>query len=111
MDGVTVLNTYMAWVFGAKILLAVGVLVGGVTIGILIVVGLSNEESACFYFIGVVLSLLIVMFIRMPQREHIQATIDDSVSWTELATRYDVVRVDGKIITMIEKEPKDEKSN
>ena len=103
MDGVTVLNTYMAWTFGAKILLAIGVLAGGVAIGILSIVGFSDEESACFYGIGVVLGLLIVMFIMMPQTEHIQATVDDSVSWTELTERYDVTRTDGNIITMIEK--------
>lgn len=48
------------------------------------------------------------MFYYVPKTEHIQATLDDSVSYVELTDRYEIVKSDGRIITMIEKERKDD---
>lgn len=47
------------------------------------------------------------MFYYVPKTEHIQATLDDSVSYVELTDRYEIVKSDGRIITMIEKEQKE----
>ena len=48
------------------------------------------------------------MFYYVPKTEHIQATLDDSVSYVELTNKYEIVKSDGRIITMVEKEQKDD---
>lgn len=47
------------------------------------------------------------MFCNVPKTEHIQAILDDSISYIELTDKYEIVKSDGRIITMIEKETKD----
>ena len=51
---------------------------------------------------------LVGAFIIIPKTECIQATIDDTVSWVELTDKYEIIKSEGRIITMIEKEQKDE---
>ena len=54
------------------------------------------------------LFVLVGAFAIMQQTECIQATIDDTVSWVELTDKYEIIKSEGRIITMIEKEKKDE---
>lgn len=65
------------------------------------------EYLGCFV-IGLCIAGIISMFYYVPKTEHIQATLDDSVSYVELTDRYEIVKSDGRIITMIEKERKDD---
>ena len=108
MEGVTILNTYMAWIRSSTaILLFVNLLLAaGIVGGIVLIV--DNDEN-----IGVIVGVMcifgiLLMFRCVPMTEHIQATLDDSVSYVELTDRYEIVKSDGRIITMVEKEQKDD---
>ena len=107
MDGVTILNTYMAWTrSNTAILLSCNLfLVVGIICGIAL---LLNDEDIGGFMIGTCIALMMLLFFNIPKTEHIQATLDDSVSYVELTDRYEIVKSDGRIITMIEKEQKDE---
>jgi hypothetical protein len=84
-----------------NLLLAAGI-VGGIAL-------LANGDE---YIGGIVtvlcISGIILTFIYVPKTEHIQAMLDDSVSYVELTDKYEIVKSDGRIITMIEKERKDD---
>lgn len=106
MDGVTVLNTYMAWTRSStaillfvNLLLAVGI-VGGIAL-------LADDDYIGGFVIGACIAGIFLMFCCVPKTEHIQATLDDSVSYAELTDKYEIVKSDGRIITMIEKEQKE----
>lgn len=106
MDGVTILNTYMAWtrsitaiVVFFDLFLTVGIVCG--------IVLLLNDDSSGGFLIGASIALMLITFFYIPKTEHIQATLDDSVSYVELTDRYEIIKSDGRIITMIEKEQKD----
>lgn len=112
MDGVTILNTYMEWTRSSTALLlfvnlflAAGI-VGGIAL-------LANGDDE--YIGGIVIALciagIILTFIYVPKTEHIQATLDDSVSYVELTDKYEIVKSDGRIITMIEREQKDNETS
>ena len=107
MDGVTILNTYMAWT-GSITAIVVFIdlfLVAGIICGFVL---LFNDDYFGGFLIGACISLIALLFFNVPKTEHIQATLDDSVSYVELTDRYEIVKSDGRIITMIEKEQKDE---
>ena len=107
MDGVTILNTYMAWtrpdtaiLLFFNLLLAVGIICG--------IALLFNDDLFGGFMIGACIAFIVLLFFNVPKTEHIQATLDDSVSYVELTDRYEIIKSEGKIITMIEKEQKDE---
>ena len=107
MDGVTILNTYMEWTRSSiAILLFFNLfLVGGIIGGIAL---LFIDEDIGGFVIGACIAMIILLFSNVPKTEHIQATLDDSVSYVELTDRYEIVKSNGRIITMIEKEQKDD---
>lgn len=51
------------------------------------------------------------MFCNVPKTEHIQAVLDDSVSYVELTDKYEIIKSDGRIITMIERKAKDNETS
>lgn len=106
MDGVTILNTYMALArSGIAILLLINFfLTAGIICGIAL---LFQGDFSGSFLIGICITLMLLTFFNVPRTEHIQATLDDSVSYVELTDRYEIVKSDGRIITMIEKEQKD----
>ena len=109
MEGVTILNTYMAWTKSSTaILLFFGLfLAAGIVVGIVL---LANDYD--YHIGGLVIAFciagIISMFYYVPKTEHIQATLDDSVSYVELTDKYEIVKSEGRIITMIEREQKDD---
>ena len=110
MDGVTILNTYMEWTRSSTALLlfvnlflAAGI-VGGIAL-------LANDEYIGGFVIGLCIAGILLMFCNVPKTEHIQATLDDSVSYTELTDKYEIVKSDGRIITMIERKMKDNETS
>lgn len=111
MDGVTILNTYSQLGNNATaILFVVGCFCGlGIIGGIIIICdgGVKNTVEGCFVCVGC-FSLFILLFVYLSRTEYIQATIDDTVSWVELTDKYEIIKSEGRIITMIEKEQKDE---
>lgn len=108
MDGVTILNTYMEWtrqstaiLVSVNFLLALGI-IGGIAL-------LTDDEiKVGVVVIGLCIAGILLMFCNVPKTEHIQATLDDSVSYVELTDKYEIVKSDGRIITMIEKEQNDD---
>ena len=110
MDGVTILNTYMEWTRSSTaLLLFVNLFLGaGIVGGIAL---LANDEYIGGFVIGLCIAGILLMFYYVPKTEHIQATLDDSVSYIELTDKYEIVKSDGRIITMIEKERKDDKDD
>lgn len=109
MDGVTILNTYMWWTRSSVALLLFFnlFLATGIVVGIALFANGDDE-----YIGGLVISFciagIILTFIYVPKTEHIQAVLDDSVSYVELTDKYEIVKSDGRIITMIEKEQNDD---
>jgi len=109
MDEVTILNTYMEWTRSSTAILLFFnyFLAAGIVGGIVLLV--NGDE----YIGGIVIVLciagIILTFIYVPKTEHIQATLDDSVSYVELTDKYEIVKSDGRIITMIEREQKDDR--
>ncbi len=107
MDGVTILNTYMEWTRSstALLLLVNLFLAAGIVGGIALI-----ADGDYSYIGGIVIILCIAgifsMFYYVPKTEHIQATLDDSVSYTELTDRYEIIGSSGRIITMIERKQK-----
>lgn len=103
MDGVTILNTYMSWTRSIiEILVFLDLfLVVGIVCGIEL---LFNDDYFGGFVIGACISLILLLFFNVPKTEHIQAMLDNSVSYVELTDRYEIVKSEGRIITMIEKE-------
>ena len=112
MDGVTILNTYMEWTRSSMaLLLFVNLLLAaGIVGGIILLTKCDYEYSGCFV-IGACIAGILLMFIYVPKTEHIQATLDDSVSYAELTDKYEIVKSDGRIITMIERKAKDNEAS
>lgn len=110
MDGVTILSieqTYTALETFLLVLSACGIFVfGAVAIAML-------DESLLVSCFLVSLSVICIIFcIQIPKSEtQYKTIIEDNVSWNDLSKRYNVIKIDGKIITLVEKEPNDEKSN
>lgn len=109
MDGVTILNTYMWWTRSSGTLLAFVIffLLVGIVFGIALFANGDDE-----YIGGLIICLCIagifIMLFNVPKTKHIQATLDDSVSYAELTDKYEIVKSEGRIVTMIEKEQKDD---
>ena len=109
MDGVTILNTYMAWTRSSTaLLLSVNLLLAAGIVGGIILLTNDDYEYIGGFVIGACIAGILLMFCNVPKTEHIQATPDDSVSYIELTDKYEIVKSDGRIITMIEKEQKDD---
>ena len=103
MDGVTILNTYVTYADGWASILATGV-VGGL---LLLISGtyLMSEGEILAGVVSVILVLLIgVGCYHIPQKTFYEAVVDSSVSWQQLTDKYDVVKIKGQIITLVEKE-------
>ena len=111
MDGVTILNTYMAWTTLDTVFLMIWFfIIIGITLIIMIYAYVYNDGNLIIPILISVVGACVFMLVLhyYPKTEHIQATLDQSVSWAELTERYEVIRADGMIITMIEKEKKEE---
>lgn len=108
MDGVTILNAYSEWRGGAAAILfcvfiiCLSGVIGGASMAIL---ECRLKDVICGVLLTIVsLFVLVGAFAIMPKTECIQVTIDDTVSWVELTDKYEIIKSDGRIITMIEKE-------
>ena len=112
MDGVTILNTYMEWTNSSTaLLLFVNLfLAAGIVGGIILFTNDDYEYIGCFV-IGLCIGGIFLMFCNVPKTEHIQAVLDDSVSYVELTNKYEIIKSDGRIITMIERKAKDNETS
>lgn len=109
MDGVTILNTYYGYTNNDAAFLVFVItglcLFAGLGVGAIVC---EERLAGCAIIIGS--ALLIGIALNVTSKvEHIQATVDDSVSWIEITNRYKIIKVDGQIVTMIEKEAADDR--
>lgn len=110
MNGITILSieqTYTSFETLLLILSACGIFVFGALAFAML--GESLPISCMF----VALSVICIIFcILVPKSETLYKTIiEDNVSWNDLSKHYNIIKTDGKIITLVEKEQNDEKSN
>lgn len=111
MDGVTILNSYLRLSENnAGILFLISI---ASVLGFLGGVSCLCDGGVKGYIWGTLicggcLAFFVMWCIIMPRTEYIQATVDDTVSWVELTDKYEIIKSEGRIITMIEKEQKDD---
>lgn len=103
MDGVTILNTYMGLTTDDVVFLSIYCVVLAVIGIVLLIAGIAEESVGPVVLSSFVFCAILLVCKFYPRTEHIQATMDTGASWQELTDRYDIVRVNGRIITMIEK--------
>ena len=108
MDGITILNTYMAYTRSMTALLLFTGLFCCVFIVLGFILKVETDSNWGCLISSISVIVLIYSLIYTPQTKHYQAIVDDSVPWIELTDKYEVITVEGKILTMIEKEKKDE---
>lgn len=107
MDGVTILYIRHAFTFFEATLLSISI-VGGVIFTAVAFTTLDENTLVSCVSLAVVI-VLIIAAIRLPRSDTLyEVTVDESVSYQELSTRYEVVSERGQIITVREKEQKDE---
>ena len=103
MDGVMILNTYMTYADGWAAILSAGV-IGGLLLFIAAVTLFSDGEILTgFVLVGLITSIVIGC-MHIPKTTYYEAVVDSSVSWKQLTDKYDVVKIKGQIITLVEKE-------
>lgn len=107
MDGVTILYVKQAYTWFEAILLCSSIV--GVIIFAMVVFSMLDENLLVSCIFVAVITMLIIFSFRIPQSDTLyEVTVDESVSYQELSTRYEVVSERGQIITLREKEQKDE---
>lgn len=112
MDGVTILNTYMEWTKSSiALLLFVNLFLAAGIVGGIILLTNDDYEYIGGFVIGACIAGILLMFCNVPKTEHIQAILDDSVSYVELTDKYEIIKSDGRIITMIERKTKDNETS
>ena len=111
MEGITLLNTYtennLAFCLFFGIL---GLVCSGICIWLLVQAIIEKTEGTIVAFIILVLitaSIVIFSFYKGlsdPTSTYYQVTIDDSVSYSEFTEKYEVIKQEGKIFTIEEKD-------
>ena len=103
MEGVTVLNSFYQVTVEQGLLLFCLCMSFGTTGFIFLIEGIL--DSGLRMAIGVILiAIAVCSIIVTPRTEHYQVIIDPNLSWTEFTEKYEVIRTDGRIITVIKKE-------
>lgn len=107
--GLIQMNLHMIRSTNADVLIDIGVF-GAVLVFIYAIVDIvANPKNAWLKHLAIEVGLLILfaaLFIsglKMPMRRKIQACAVGAVSIEAVAARYEVVKVDGKCLTLIEK--------
>lgn len=107
MDGVTILYTEQTFT-AFEVVLLWSSLVGAVFLSTIAFAMLDESIPVSCVFFAVAIALIIVA-IRIPRSDtRYEVTVDESVSYQELSARYEIVSQRGQIITLREKEQKDE---
>lgn len=107
MDGVTILYTKQAYTWFEAILL--GGSLFGVIIFAMIAFSMLDENILVSCIFCALVTVLIIVAIRIPQSDTLyEVTVDGSVSYQNLSTRFEIVSQRGQLITVREKGQKDE---
>ena len=107
MDGVTILYTKQALTFFEAILL--GISISGAAVFAAIAFNTLDENIIVSCVFCALTVVLIIFAICLPKSDTLyEVTVDEGVSYQELLTRYEVVSERGQIITVREKDRKDD---
>lgn len=107
MDGVTILAVEQTYTVFEAILMGSS-LFGVVILGMIAFSMLDENLLVSCVFVSLTV-VLIIACIRMPRSEvRYEVTVDESVSYQELSARYEIVSRRGQIITVREKEQKND---
>ena len=107
MDGVTILYIKQAFTSFEAILL--GISISGAAVFAAIAFSMLDENIIVSCVFAALTVMLIIFSVCLPKSDTLyEVTVDKSVSYQELSTRYEVVSERGQIITVREKEQKDE---
>lgn len=111
MEGIEILNMYEYQIF-QPFFTILGVLIGGF-LGVIIAYllnqyfNISDTASQAFILImglfGIIIGIIIDCSIAEKETRY-EVTIDDSVNYKEFTEKYEVIEVNGKIYTIVEKE-------
>ena len=107
--GLIQMNLHMIRTTNAQALMGIG-LIGAVVVLIYAIFDIMiNPKSTWLKNLGIEVGLLmlfaalLISGLKMPMRRQIQACAVGAVSIEAVAARYEVVKVDGKCLTLIEK--------
>ena len=107
MDGVTILAVEQTYTVFEAMLMTISIF--GVVLFAIIAFSMLDENFLISCVFVSLTTVLIIVGIRMPRSEvRYEATVDESVSYQELSARYEIVSKRGQIITLREKEQKDD---
>ena len=107
MDGVTILYIKQAYTWFEAIIMGIS-LFGVAMFGVIAFSMLDENLLVSCVFVALTV-VLIIFAIRLPQSDTLyEAIVDESVSYQELSARYEIVSKRGQIITLREKEQKDD---
>lgn len=107
MDGVTILYVKQTFTFFEVILLTISICGAAIFATIGFVMLAENLVVSCVSI--AVATVLIIVGFQIPKSDTLyEVTVDEGVSYHELLTRYEVVSERGQIITVREKERKDD---
>ena len=109
MDGVIILNSYEILTNASEIFF---IFVWGFVFAVLALSLLylfAMDTSSIFTVIVAIVmgALAVILFCNIPEKKYetrYQVTIDDSVSMNEFQSKYEILDVEGKIYTIIERE-------
>lgn len=107
--GLIQMNLHMVRTANANVLMAIGIF--GAVVVLIYAIGdiafnpIKMWVKHMFIEVGLLIlfAALLISGLRMPMRRQIQACAVGQVSIEQIAARYDVVKVDGKMLTLIER--------
>ena len=107
MEGVFVLTTQQVYTALEGTIVGIGTFI--VIVCVVVALAMLDEslEISCIFLALTV--VFIIFCFRIPRSEtQYKVVVEDCVSWKELTERYKVVKIEGKIVTLIEKEQKED---
>lgn len=108
MNGVIILNSYetLTNISGIFFVFIWGLVFAVLALCLLCLFIKDNPSISIAIFAIVAGALAVILFCNIPEKEletYYQVTIDDTVSMNEFNSKYTIVKQEGKIYTVIEK--------
>lgn len=104
-NGLIQMNVHMVRLKRFEPMLAIGI-VGVMVFGALLALAIFEKSKAGIWgcsMLAIAFAVMIVMALRMPMKKEIRACVNGPVSLEQIATVYDIVKVDGKELTLRER--------
>ena len=109
MDGVIILNSYEILTNASEIFLYFvwGFVFAVLALSLLYLFAMDTSSIFTVIVAIVMGALAVILFCNIPEKKYetrYQVTIDDSVSMNEFQSKYEIIKIEGKIYTIIERE-------